>query len=179
MFFSDPISILINAVIVAALAVVIVLLGRIKKQIRENGERLDVLYAGKRMARGLDKDANMQYVTSASIQAQDINKLRERYDEICVEFDTITQLVSIFPSLGILGTVIGLMCQVQAQGIDQMTDSIALALSSTCLALLITVAMKVYMAFSTSKELSSLEVKYRSYERERQDYVDKVKLSEE
>lgn len=176
MFFGDPVSVIINLFIIGITAYVVSKILRVQKELEQNEKEISRLYDGKNVKRDMDKNVNMTVITDTTIDAKKINDLRQKYDQTCVEYSTVSQLIPIFPSLGILGTVLGLMLQVQAEGIEEMTASIGLALSSTCLALLCTVVLKYWMAVSVSKKVSDIEVKYMDYERYRQDLVDKFKL---
>lgn len=179
MFFGDWFSVAINLVIIGILMYVVRKIRKVQKELEQNEREISRLYDGKNIKRDMDKNVNMTVVTDTTIDAKKINDLRQKYDQTCVDYGTVSQLIPIFPSLGILGTVLGLMLQVQAQGIEEMTDSIGLALSSTCLALFFTVVLKFWMALSVSKKVSDIEVKYMDYERYRQDLVDKFKLVDE
>lgn len=179
MFFGDLVSILINAGIIVAMIVVVSRISGVKKKLDENENAVLKLYDRKRVRRDMDKDISMTVTTDTKIDPDKMNDLRQEYDRICVEYSIVSQLIPIFPSLGILGTVAGLMFQVAAEGIDQMTSSIGMALSSTFLALLFTIILKYMMAVSVSKKVNEIDVKYRDYERHRQDLVDKVKLVDE
>lgn len=179
MFFGDPVSVIINGVIIVAFGLIVWRIIDLKNHMVSNMSKLNPVMNSKKVTRQMDREGTMKVVTGTSISAGDINSLQKDFDHIRVKHNTVSQLIPIFPSLGILGTVAGLMYQTQAEGLEQMTASIALALSSTLLALLFTVALKTYMALSVSKDLSEIEVIYRDYDRYRQDLVDKVKLSEE
>lgn len=179
MFFGDPFSVWFNVFIIVMMMCVVWKIRKVLKELEQNEREISRLYDGKNIKRDMDKNVNMTVVTDTTIDAKKINDLRQKYDQTCVDYGTVSQLIPIFPSLGILGTVLGLMLQVQAQGIEEMTSSIGLALSSTGLALLVTVGLKFWMAVSVSKKVSDIEVKYMDYERYRQDLVDKFKLVDE
>jgi len=179
MFFGDPVSLIINGVIIALAAAIIIMMGKIKRKLCANEEGLISINNGKRMQRVIEADATMRVISGTSIDPKDMNELKKDYDRICVNFETVSQLIPIFPSLGILGTVAGLMLQIQAEGLEEMTDSIGLALSTTLLALLLTVILKVWATVSISRRINELDVNYRNYDRDRQDLVDQHILQED
>jgi len=179
MFFSDPVSLWINGIIIVLAVIIVILICNIIRKLKENDLGLMSISNGKRMRREIEADATMRVISGTSIDPRDMNGLKKEFDQICVNFETVSQLIPIFPSLGILGTVAGLMLQIKAEGLQEMTDSIGLALSTTMLALLFTVFLKFVAAVSVSRRINELDVKYRDYDRERQDLVDQIKLKEE
>ncbi|MBQ6462806.1 MAG: MotA/TolQ/ExbB proton channel family protein [Pseudobutyrivibrio sp.] len=179
LFTGDPISIIVNVIIIALAIGVFLKLYRTLNKLKDNDSRSSVLFDGRSTSVQMNKDASMKIVTHSNVESDDINKLKKEYDEICIEYNTCQQLIPIFPSLGILGTVLGLMVQLSAQGVAEMTNAIALALSTTLVALIATILLKIYVANCVSKVLYKCEVRYRDYDRSRQDLVDKIKLNEE
>ncbi len=179
MFYKDPISAICNIIIIVMAVSVYIKLYRTLCRLKRNDDSSSVLFDGRSTSMQIDKDASMKIVTRSNVESDDINKLKKDYDEICIEYNTCQQLIPIFPSLGILGTVLGLMVQLDAKGVEEMTSAIALALSTTLLALIATIILKLYVANSVSKVLYKCDVRYRDYDRSRQDLVDKIKLNEE
>ena len=109
---------------------------------------------------------------SGSIDEDDVILQRRSFEEQCAEVDSLVQLIPVFPSLGILGTVVGLMLQMNAEGIDKMTDAIATALSSTLFALIMTIFLKVYIALKVSKIINETEIEFANNDRYHQDYIE-------
>lgn len=179
LFFSDIISIVMNLAMIAVAVVIYLRILNARKELEKNEKEIDRAAGNKTTRRELDKDANIQVVSGSTIGAKEMQDLHREFDQICVDCDTLSQLIPLFPTMGILGTVAGLMKQVSAEGLEQMTDSIGLALSTTCVAMLITLVLKFIMTVQIGKKVSEIEVKYMDDERQRRHLLDKAQLREE
>ncbi len=69
---------------------------------------------------------------------------QEKYEKIESDYKATSQLISILPMLGILGTVSGLIKQITSVGVEEITNSIGLALITTFLGLLFAIILKWY-----------------------------------
>lgn len=69
---------------------------------------------------------------------------QEKYEKIESDYRATSQLISILPMLGILGTVTGLIKQITSVGVEEITNSIGLALITTFLGLLFAIILKWY-----------------------------------
>ncbi len=67
---------------------------------------------------------------------------QEKYEKIESDYKATSQLISILPMLGILGTVSGLIKQITSVGVEEITNSIGLALITTFLGLLFAIILK-------------------------------------
>ena len=61
------------------------------------------------------KTLDLKQRETAIAKREDTYPLRKSFDELCAKYLTVAQMIPIFPLLGILGTVAGLIAQVQAQ----------------------------------------------------------------
>lgn len=96
---------------------------------------------------------------------EDMRKLEKHFNNDCSVYGAISQLIAIFPLLGILGTVAGLIMQVKSTGIDAMTSSLDLALYSTLFGLLITIILKIFVAMCSTKVIQDTEILFEDFEK--------------
>ena len=173
LLFGDAASLIFNIVILAALVVLWLQFSEINKKLEEHLKSVKKKFSTSHKEQTLNSDG-LTVVTSetAGFTIRDINLSKKEYDEIAAKFESLVQLVPIFPSIGILGTVVGLMLQVSANGIDGMTGAIATALSSTFFALIATIILKAYVAVTTTKIMSAIDIEYRDNDRYHQEFVE-------
>lgn len=81
------------------------------------------------------------------------------------DFNVYSQLVPVFPLLGLFGTVIGLARQISAADITQLMDSLNLALYSTIWGLLWAIILKVFIAVLPSKSIEKTEIMLEDYDK--------------
>ena len=99
---------------------------------------------------------------------------KEEYNKIQLIYQTFEQFVPIFPLLGILGTVAGLIQQLD--NIDQMRDALALSMSTTFLGLIAAVVLKFADALFVSRTVSTMEMYFDTFEQNYQMARDKHML---
>lgn len=99
---------------------------------------------------------------------------KEEYNKIQLTYSIFEQFVPIFPLLGILGTVAGLIQQLDH--IDQMRDALAVSMSTTFLGLIAAIALKIIDAILVSKNVNSMEIYFETFEQNYQMARDKHML---
>lgn len=110
-------------------------------------------------------------IVSSQEQNLDVNimdDLVEEFNAIGSEYLTWVQLISIFPLLGLLGTIIGLIPGLEAvaqQNLEPLYSSLNTALFSTFWGLLVAIVLKIYVAFGPSKCISDIENKFAENDR--------------
>ena len=102
---------------------------------------------------------------------EEVLEYKEEYNKIRLLYNTFEQFVPIFPLLGILGTVAGLIQQLDH--IDQMRDALAVSMSTTFLGLICAVALKIVDAILVSKTVSAMEMFFDTFEQNYQMARDK------
>ena len=95
---------------------------------------------------------------SASITPDTIRKYETEFNKKCSWHGVLIQFIPIFPLLGILGTVAGLMMQIQSSDIAGMMDSLDVALTTTLFGLIFAIALKVIEALFPSRVIYDVEV---------------------
>lgn len=111
-----------------------------------------------------ERSANfvLQYEGISSVFMEN---LEEEYEKVCIRYNVFIQLISLFPMAGILGTVMGLMKQIVATGIEELTSSVALALGSTIVAIGCAVLLRVVDILFVGKLASMIEGYIAKYDK--------------
>ena len=101
---------------------------------------------------------------------------KEEYDKIQLIYATFEQFVPIFPLLGILGTVAGLIQQLD--NIDEMRDALAVSMSTTFLGLIAAIVLKFADAILVNKTVSAMGLYFDTFEQNYQMARDKHMLED-
>ncbi len=102
---------------------------------------------------------------STSITPDTIRKYETEFNKKCSWHGVWVQCIPIFPLLGILGTVAGLMLQIRANGIDAMLDSLNVALDTTFWGLIFAIMLKIIEAVFPSRVIYDVEVMLEDFEK--------------
>ena len=95
---------------------------------------------------------------AAAITPDTIRKYENAFNTKCSWHGVLVQCIPVFPLLGILGTVAGLMLQVQGGGIEAMMTSLNTALDTTFWGLIFAILLKVIEAVFPSRVIYDVEV---------------------
>lgn len=118
------------------------------------------------------KTLDLKQRETAIAKREDTYPLRKSFDEICAKYLTVAQMIPVFPLLGILGTVAGLIAQVQTQDAKEIYKYIGLALDTTFWGILASIILKVVEAWTVQKEINDIETIFNDYDIKYQDAVD-------
>lgn len=99
---------------------------------------------------------------------------KEEFNKTQLLYSTFGQLVPIFPLLGILGTVAGLIQQLD--NIEQMREALALSMSTTFWGLIAAIVLKFADAILVSKTVNKMELYFDNFEQNYQMARDKHML---
>lgn len=101
---------------------------------------------------------------NTSIKIDEVRELENKFNELSSAHGAIAQAIPLFPMLGILGTVAGLMLQVQAEDIQMMLDSLDTALATTFTGLFYAIFLKIIDIFP-AKVINDVEVMLDNFDR--------------
>jgi biopolymer transport protein ExbB/TolQ len=102
--------------------------------------------------------------SNISITPDTIRKHEKEFNSFCTGHALLIQLITILPLLGILGTVAGIMLELNnTSDTEKMLSSLYLALSSTLYGLLASIFLKVYDSLNSSKIINDTEVLLEDY----------------
>ena len=98
--------------------------------------------------------------------------LRREFDDLCARHTVASQLIPLFPLLGILGTVAGLMQQVNADQLAEISASLGTALTTTFWGLMASIILKAVETLLVQRKESNIEAMLNDYDIKYQDAVD-------
>lgn len=125
-----------------------------KGRIEEALKRRNYIYTLNADSREMEENED----ESASITPDTIRKYETEFNVKCSWHGVLVQCIPVFPLLGILGTVAGLMLELQAGDIDAMMQSLDVALETTLWGLIFAILLKVIEAVFPARIISDVEV---------------------
>lgn len=103
---------------------------------------------------------------------------KEEFNGILVKYSVFSQFIPIFPLLGILGTVAGLIQQMDA-GIDQMREALGTSMWTTFWGLIAAIFLKLVDAIIVSKSINKMDNYFETFEQNYQMVRDKMEQENE
>jgi biopolymer transport protein ExbB/TolQ len=101
---------------------------------------------------------------SEAVTPDTIRDYERSFNEVVSGYNACTQFIPLFPLLGILGTVSGLVSQLQSQNLEEMFGSLHVALSSTYYGLIVTILLKIFATVS-AKLIEDTEIVLDDYDK--------------
>ena len=122
--------------------------------------------------------------TRAMVQNVSYSRLRNEADDLRVTFGkrsaghfVVSQLIPIFPLLGILGTVAGLILGLQ-EGLDRIQEGLSTAMNTTLWGLVFAIILKIFDTLGPARLVYTIEDDLEEYERKYKDAVDMERYAE-
>jgi len=125
-----------------------------KSRIEEALKRRNSKYIINAASKEIEEDED----EASAITPDTIRKYENNFNKACSWHGVLVQFIPIFPLLGILGTVAGLMLQMQVSGIEGMMDSLGVALETTFFGLIFAILLKVIEAVFPSRVINDVDV---------------------
>lgn len=101
---------------------------------------------------------------SEAVTPDTIRDYEKSFNEVVSGYNACTQFIPLFPLLGILGTVSGLVLQLKANNIEDMFSSLDVALTSTFWGLIATIILKIFATVS-AKLIEDTEIVLDDYDK--------------
>ena len=174
------IDVIINPVIWVGAIVVLVAMILISKKLKGlKAEISNAIYGSKGTAFINPKTLALKQRDTAVSKREDIYPLRKEFNETCSAYLTWAQAIPIFPLLGILGTVAGLILQVSTQDAGAIYAALNTALSSTLWGLIAAIVLKVIEAWLVLGNINAIETYFSDYDMKYKDAMDMRELDKE
>lgn len=119
---------------------------------------------------GIKKEADVYTWEDVLVNLEKFNKIR-------LSYSMFEQFVPVFPLLGILGTVAGLIKQLG--NVDQMREALSLSMSTTFWGLIAAIGLKLIDAIFVKKSVSGMSMQFDLFEQNYQMVKDKHIQEEE
>lgn len=169
----ETIGNIINPVIWVLGTGILIWLITISVKFKDLGKKVDDQIQGNKGRVYRDqKTLELKQRETAIAKRENSYPLRKRFDELCAEYLIAAQMIPLFPLLGILGTVSGLIAQVSTQDEAAIYSSLGLALSTTFWGLIASIVLKVVEAWLVQKGINNIETVFNDYDIKYQDAVD-------
>lgn len=153
----DKFIIILAVVIFALLMINGVVLSNHKSRIKENLKLDGSMYSINMDTKKIEELEDEKIVITPST----IRSFETKFNEACSYHNTLTQIIPLFPLLGILGTVAGLMTMLgpdTTDGFKALYDGIGTALSTTLYGLFAAIILKFTDAIFTSRIINDVDV---------------------
>ena len=101
----------------------------------------------------------------SSVTPDTIRRYESNFNDLCSWHNAFSQLIPIFPLLGVLGTVAGLMLNARGESSTQLMDNLGVALNTTFFGLIAAIILKAYDSLGPSKTINDVDVMLDDFDR--------------
>ena len=115
---------------------------------------------------------------SEAVTPDTIRDYEKSFNEVVSSHNVCVQFIPLFPLMGILGTVAGLLLQVKAADIDTMFSALDTALGSTFYGLIVTIILRI-VATIPAKLIEDTEIVLDDYDKKLDNSVKLANISSE
>lgn len=167
-FMESPI---LNGGIFILAVVVLVALCTINSSFKRIKKEADNAYRQTKSSTNIkarDSKMAMGYNISFNLDIEKFDSIRKEYNDQGTKYMVWSQMISIFPLLGLLGTVYGLMpglAEIKSNDMSVLYSALSTALISTFLGLVASIILKVYVSFGPDKTISDIENTFQENDR--------------
>ncbi len=120
---------------------------------------------GREVKKTLDSKGNItEYERKTAADIDTVHSYENKYNESRAVFDTVSQLIPVFPLMGILGTVAGIMAQTTAVDSSAIVGSLNIALGSTFYGLIASIVLKLLITLLNGRIISAVDNMLDAYD---------------
>lgn len=103
---------------------------------------------------------------SASVTPDTIRRYEKKFNDCCSWHSSLAQLIPVFPLMGVLGTVAGLILALQDENdINMIFSSLNTALDTTFWGLISAIGLKIFDAICPSRTINDVEVMLDNFDK--------------
>ncbi len=152
---------LINGLIILAGVIVFLNLTGVQRLLLKLKEESKNIYRQtKTDLRISTSSGNLGYDMHNELDSEAMDEVRERYNEVSSRYASLVQWISLFPLMGLLGTVLGLipgLAAVRNEDFNTLYTALSTALYSTLFGLIASILLKIYVAHGPSRTVIDIE----------------------
>ena len=120
---------------------------------------------GKEVKRKVDSRGKVTEMTrEIAADVDTIHAYENKYNDSRAAYETISQLIPVFPLMGILGTVAGIMGQTNAPNSSEIVGSLNVALGSTLWGLIASISLKLIITLLNGRVVNSVDNMLDAYD---------------
>ena len=120
---------------------------------------------GREVKKTLDSRGNVtEYERRTAADIDTVHAYESRYNGSRSVYETVSQLIPIFPLMGILGTVAGIMGQTTAKDSAAIVGSLNIALSSTFYGLIAAITLKLIITLLNGRMINAVDNMLDAYD---------------
>lgn len=102
--------------------------------------------------------------SAETVTPDTIRDYEKAFNEVVSGYNACTQFIPLFPLLGILGTVSGMIELLEGKDVDMLFNGLGTAMSSTFLGLFVTIILRVFATMS-AKLIEDTEIVLDDYDK--------------
>ena len=120
---------------------------------------------GREIKKTVDSKGNVtEYERKTAADMDTVHAYENKYNESRSVYETISQLIPVFPLMGILGTVAGIMKQTTAADSMAIVGSLNIALSSTFYGLIASIVLKLIVTLLNGRIINAVDNMLDAYD---------------
>ncbi len=159
------ISNLITPLIIAFTALMFFMILKNYTALKDHFHTISHALNGMEVKREVDSLGNVtEYGRKTAADIDTIHSYENKYNETRSACETISQLIPVFPLMGILGTVAGIMSQTTAKDSMAIVGSLNIALYSTFWGLIASIGLKLLITLLNGRIINAVDNMLESYD---------------
>ena len=159
---------MVPVIVVLGIVLTVLLIGNYVS-IKSHYEQIESIMNLKKRKSLIDKETHeiIESVEDTKATPEDVREYEKAFSRTCSWHEAFSQLISLFPLFGILGTVAGLIMKLQGSqtDINLLYKSLYLALQSTFVGLIFAIALKFFDTVFPARVISETEIILNDYDK--------------
>ena len=159
------ISNIITPVIIGLTVIMLLMIIRNYAALKNHFHTISHALNGTEVKKTVDSLGNVtEYERRTAADIDTVHSYENRYNETRSAYETLSQLIPVFPLMGILGTVAGIMGQTTAKDSYAIVGSLNIALYSTFWGLIASIGLKLIITLLNGRIINAVDNMLESYD---------------